>query len=152
MERDSYFKVAPILQCSNAGKQNLGQRIALHLGLNPGPKGRDDGVDGIINNDGAVIHFQSKLRSERLDIEDARSYYSDIIFHKACVSVILSGIGFKDTFKSRLFGHEGIERVRIHLLELSDIFENTETFENACKDLPKLRYLDKELRDRFNLS
>ena len=151
MNRDNYFKVMPILQSSNTGKQILGQRIAAHLGLNPGPRGKDDGIDGIIINNGIVIHFQSKLRSVQLDVDDARNYYSDIIFHKAHISIILSGIGFKDTFRSRLFGHEGIESVKIHLLELKDIFESNENFNRACNDLPSLQYLDEELKNRFNL-
>lgn len=151
MERSKYFKVIPILQSSNAGKQILGQRIAAHLGLTPGPRGKDDGIDGIIVNGDFVMHFQSKLRNVPLDVDEAKNYYSDIIFHRANVSIILSGVGFKDTFRTRLFGHEGIEKVRVHLLELADIFENTVAFLNACKDLPELRYLNQELKGEFGL-
>lgn len=151
MDRSKYFQVTPILQSSNAGKQILGQRIAAHLGLNPGPRGKDDGIDGILVNGDFVIHFQSKLRSAPLDVDDAKNYYSDIIFHKANVSIILSGVGFKETFKTRLFGHQSIENVRIHLLELADIFENTAAFVDACNDLPGLRSLDQELKDKFDL-
>lgn len=152
MQRSNYFQVMPILQSSNAGKQIFGQRIAAHLGLTPGPRGKDDGIDGILVKDNFVTHFQSKLRSVALDVDDAKNYYSDIIFHRANVSVILSGVGFKDTFRLRLFGHEGIENVQIHLLELADIFENTDAFLNACNDLPGLIHLNQELKDKFGLN
>ncbi|MGI2856471.1 hypothetical protein ACRTDR_20175 [Shewanella algae] len=151
MNRNNYFRVMPILQCSNAGKQILGQRFAAYLGLIPGPRGKDDGIDGSLNKNGVVIHFQSKLRSVTLNTDDARNYYSDIVFHKANVSIILSGVGFKDEFRKRLFGHEGIEAVKIHLLELSDVFEKNRVFINACEDLPSLRFLDQSLREQFNL-
>lgn len=149
--RNNYFHVQSILQSSNAGKQILGQRIAAYLGFIPGPRGDDDGIDGFITHDNNRIHFQSKLRSVPLDREDARSYYSDIIYHRANISVIISGVGFKDTFRKRLYGHEGIENVKIHLLEVSDLFEKNNAFNNACLDLPSLRYLDHELKREFNL-
>lgn len=142
MSREINFIVESILQNSNAGKQRLGQRFALHLGLEPGPRGADDGIDGSLLKNGHMIHFQSKLRSVKLDREDARSYFSDISYHKADISIILSGVGFKDTFKERLFGHDGIENIEIHLLELKDIFEKNENFMKACAVLPELIYLD----------
>lgn len=151
MNRNNYFKFMSILQCSNAGKQILGQRFAAHLGLIPGPRGKDDGIDGSLEQNGILIHFQSKLRSVTLNTDDARNYYSDIVFHKANVSIILSGIGFKDEFRTRLFGHGGIENVKIHLLELRDVFENNSVFLRACEDLPSLRFLDQSLREQFNL-
>lgn len=140
-----------MLQSSNAGKQIIGQRIAAHLGFTPGPRGRDDGIDGFVIKDGARIHFQSKLRSVLLDTDDARSYYSDIIFHKANISIILSGVGFKNTFRNRLYGHDHIEQISIHLLELNDILENNGVFRKACEDLPALRHLDQELKNELNL-
>ena len=142
MSREINFIVESILQNSNAGKQRLGQRSALHLGLEPGPRGADDGIDGSLLKNAQMIHFQSKLRSVKLDREDARSYFSDISYHKADISIILSGVGFKDTFKERLFGHDGIENIEIHLLELKDIFEKNENFMKACAVLPELIYLD----------
>jgi len=145
MSREIDFIIESILQNSNASKQCLGQRFALHLGLEPGPRGADDGIDGSLIKDGKMIHFQSKLRSVKLDREDARSYFSDISYHKADISIILSGVGFKNTFKKRLFGHEGIENIDIHLLELKDIFENNEIFIKACSVLPELKYLDNEV-------
>ncbi|KNH12769.1 hypothetical protein [Vibrio cyclitrophicus] len=149
--RNNYFHVQSLLQSSNAGKQILGQRIAAYLGFTPGPRGADDGIDGFIVDGTRRIHFQSKLRSVPLDREDARSYYSDIIYHKANVSVIMSGVGFKENFRTRLFGHQGIEHTKIHLLELSDVLEKNDVFKKACLDLPSLRYLDSELQRELNL-
>lgn len=142
MNREINFIVESILQNTNAGKQRLGQKFALHLGLEPGPRGADDGIDGSLFKNGKLIHFQSKLRSVKLDREDARSYFSDICYHKADISIILSGLGFKETFKERLFGHEGVNNIEIHLLELKDIFEKNENFIKACNVLPELIYLE----------
>lgn len=139
--------ISAILQCSNAGKQVLGQRMALYLGLIPGPRGSDDGIDGELVYQRKKIHFQSKLRSTQLDREDARSYYSDIAFHNANISIILSGIGFKDTFRERLFGHDGIDRISIHLLCLEDVIEQSDNFCAACKQLPALLSLTELVRN-----
>ena len=144
MSREINFIVESILQNSNAGKQLLGQKFASYLGLNAGSGGADDGIDGSIIKDNKLIHFQSKLRSVKLDREDARSYFSDIMYHKADISIILSGIGFKETFRERLLGHDGIDKVDIYLLELKDIFEESEVFIRACTVLPELRYLGGE--------
>ena len=144
--RDLFFIVNAILQSSNANKQKLGQRIAYHLGLEPGPRGSDNGIDGYIEIDDQLIHFQSKLRSIKLDRDDARAYFSDIEYHQANVSIILSGVGFKSTFEERLFGHPSITGVEIHLLELKDIFENNNKFQEACSVLPELRYLDNAIK------
>ncbi|MBQ0693487.1 hypothetical protein [Providencia stuartii] len=147
MMRETYFLVSAILQNSNNSKQKIGQRISYHLGLNPGPRGADDGIDGSFEDEnGRFIHFQSKLRSTQLNRSDAREYYSDIDYHNADVSIMLSGIGFKDTFIDRLNGHKSIEEVEIHLLQLSDIFENSQAYINACNSVPQLRYLNDEIR------
>ncbi|HBH7054407.1 TPA: hypothetical protein KV183_003908 [Morganella morganii] len=147
MTREIYFLVSAILQNSNNNKQKIGQRISYHLGLNPGPRGADDGIDGSFEDEsGRFIHFQSKLRSTQLDRSDAREYYSDIDYHNADVSIMLSGVGFKDTFIERLNGQQSIEGVEVHLLQLSDIFENSEAYINACNSVPELRYLNNEIR------
>lgn len=146
MNRQTHFIIEAILQLSNQKKQIVGQRIAYRLGLNPGPRGSDDGVDGFLLEGGQLIHFQSKLKKDKLDREDARSYASDIIYHRAKISIILSGRGFKSTFIQRLFGHEYLQNVDVHLLELKDIFEENENFIRACSVLPELRRLDNEIK------
>ncbi|NKC11999.1 MAG: restriction endonuclease [Gammaproteobacteria bacterium] len=151
MSRNTYFLVTSILQNSNNSKQKIGQRIAYHLGLNPGPRGADDGIDGFFESeDGTKIHFQSKLRSTKLDRSDAREYFSDIGFHQADISIMLSGVGFKETFEERLFGHKSIKNVEIHLLELRDIFEKTEAYSEACQSVPELRYLEQGIKDEID--
>ncbi|MCW7553851.1 hypothetical protein NX722_14695 [Endozoicomonas gorgoniicola] len=151
MSRNTYFLVSSILQNSNNSKQKIGQRIAYHLGLTPGPRGADDGVDGFFEmEDGSKIHFQSKLRSSRLDRSDAREYFSDIEYHQADISIMLSGVGFKKTFEERLFGHRSIKNVEIHLLELKDIFEKTDAFIEATKVVPQLRYLEEGMKNEID--
>ncbi|HCE1990122.1 TPA: hypothetical protein NGS96_002744 [Vibrio parahaemolyticus] len=148
MNRRTLFTVDALLQNSNANKQNMGRRIAYHFGLEPGPSGPDDGIDGFFNHpERGLIHFQSKLRARPLDREDARSYFSDIDYHRASTSVILSGVGFKDTFVERLFGHRSVNLCRIHLLQLSDIIEQSQHYIDACNDMPQIRYLDRSFID-----
>lgn len=145
-DKEINFIVQGILQNSNAGKQRLGQRIAFHLGLKPGPKGSDDGIDGLIIKGNKIIHFQSKLRSVKLDKDDARACFSDILYHKANVSIILSGVGFKSTFEERLFSRDMLSGVDIYLLELKDLIEQNDKFKQACLVLPELRSLDNEIK------
>lgn len=137
----TYYLIKGILQTENDSKQRLGQRFADCLRLIPGPEGPDDGVDGSTHFAGRKIHFQSKLSRKPLDKDEARKYYSDIKYHRADVSIMLSGVGYKETFIERLYGHPDIESVVIHLLTLQDLFEKTEAFQNALGDLPPLENL-----------
>lgn len=132
-----------IVNCDNATKQEIGRRFAVHLGLEPGPLGSDDGIDGMGYHNERKIHFQCRLRDSLLDKDDARSYYSDIEYHRVDISVMLAGIGYKDTFTARLFGHNHISNYKIHLLTIRDLFEGTEAFQEALQDLPSLRDLSR---------
>lgn len=143
-ESTTYYLIKGILKAENASKQRLGQRFANCLQLTPGPEGPDDGVDGSTYFEGKKIHFQSKLSGKRLDKDEARKYYSDIAYHEANISIMLSGVGYKETFFRRLYGHPDIDLVTIHLLTLQDLFEETEAFQNAVRDIPSLKKL-KEL-------
>jgi len=151
-ESTTYFLVKGILQAENDSKQRLGQRLADCFHLNPGPLGPDDGVDGSTNFEGRIIHFQSKLSQKPLDKDEARKYYSDIKYHGADVSIMLSGVGYKETFKERLYGHPAIDGVVIHLLSLQDVFEETEKFKSALKDLPPLEKLEGILKSQCDQS
>lgn len=146
MSRTISFIVEAILQNSNASKERIGQRLACYFGLDPGPRGGYDGIDGVVVKNDLKIHFQSKLRSVKLDRDDARCYFSDIMYHDVNISIMLSGVGYKDTFIERLFGHKDIKNVDIHLLELKDIFEKNEKFIRTCSVLPELQYLDNEIK------
>lgn len=133
--------VLGIIGADNATKQALGQRFAQHLGLAPGPAGPDDGIDGSGVHEGRTVHFQCKLRSTPLDKDDARLYYSDLKVHGAAVSVMLAGVGYKDTFRERLFAHPDIQAVHIHLLTLQDVFEETPAYRAALQEMPRLQGL-----------
>jgi hypothetical protein len=127
-----------ILSADNATKQLIGQRFAAHLGLTPGKGGPDDGVDGSGMHNGLKIHFQCKLRATPLDRDDARLYYSDLKFHGVQVSVMLAGVDFKDTFRERLLGHPDINTIKIHLLTMHDLFQETAAYQAALQDMPQL--------------
>jgi hypothetical protein len=128
-----------LVQAHTATKKELGQRFARFLGLEPGPPGSDGGVDGKgILPDGRKLHFQCKLESEALDVDEARKYYSDLKFHGFQVSVMLAGVGFKDTFRERLFGHPDVDQIRIHLLTLADLFGESPEYHAALQGLPGL--------------
>ncbi|MGC9526802.1 MAG: restriction endonuclease [Limnospira sp.] len=151
-EPTTYYLVKGILEAENDSKQRLGQRFADCFHLTPGPLGPDDGVDGWTYFEGKKIHFQSKLSRKPLDKDEARKYYSDIKYHRADVSIMLSGMGYKEGFKERLYGHPDIDSVVIHLLSLQDLFEKTEKFKNALKDLPPLEKLEGILKSQFDQS
>ncbi|MCD8488241.1 MAG: restriction endonuclease [Desertifilum sp.] len=138
----TYYLIKGILLAENDSKQRLGQRFADCLRLKPGPEGPDDGIDGSTDFNGKKIHFQCKLSRKPLDKDEARKYYSDVKYHRADVSIMLSGVGYKETFIERLYGHPDIESVVIHLLTLQDVFEKTEAFQNALKDMPPLEKLE----------
>jgi hypothetical protein len=130
-----------IINSDSAVKQILGRRFAFHLGLNPGLAGADGGVDGegIINDH--KIYFQSKLYKERLDASFAADFCGNIGIHQADIGIMLSGIGFTSGFESRLVKFPNVDKLRIHLLTLKDIFAETDTFKKAVVDLPPLRDL-----------
>jgi hypothetical protein len=134
-----YGLIEGILAADNATKQKLGQRFAKHLGLNPGPRGPDDGVDGWLEVDDVKVHFQCKLANKELDKTAAREYWSDVDFHGAQVSIILAGRGFKDTFDERISGQSNYDNLKIHKLTLEDLFLETPAFQAALKDLPLLK-------------
>lgn len=133
--------VSGIVGLDNRTKQELGRRFAFRLGFEPGPRGPDDGVDGRFELDGRIYHFQSKLSASDLDRDEARKYYSDIVYHAADMSVMLAGTGYKETFNERLFGHHGIENVRVFLLTLRDVFAESPAFQAAAAQMPGLRDL-----------
>jgi hypothetical protein len=56
---------------------------------------------------------------------------------------MLSGVGYKPTFRKRLFGHPHLENITIHLLTLFDVLAKTDKYDTAVKDLPQLTESDK---------
>jgi hypothetical protein len=51
---------------------------------------------------------------------------------------MLAGVGYKDTFRERLYGHPYVDTVRIHLLTLEDLFVESPAYQAARQDLPPL--------------
>src|SRR4051794_23901112 len=91
--------VQGILECDNATKQELGQRLARHLGLQEGPRGRDDGIDGIANLGAVRVLFQSKLRKDLLGPDEAKIFWADLIRHGMSAGVYLAGMGYSVEFR-----------------------------------------------------
>jgi len=130
--------VQGLVNASSLAKQELGRRFAYFLSFTPGPRGPDDGVDGLIEQTNLKIHFQSKLSRYELGKDEARKYYSDIKFHGINISIMLAGVGYKSTFRERLLGHNDIAQVKIHLLTLYDLFCETPIYHAAKQDLPHI--------------
>ena len=126
-------------------KGELGRGAAAHLGLQPGPPGKDGGIDGVGYCQGLKIYFQSKLESKPLDADYADNLYAKLVRHRADICLILSGNGYTKGFEPRLKEFESIHTniyhinwFKIHLLNLQDYFEETIAFQKALKDLPPL--------------
>lgn len=128
-----------ILNADNSTKAELGQKCAIHLGLNPGPLGGDGGIDGEGLYNGKRIYFQSKLLKKGINASFADCLYGIITRHQSEIAIILAGIGYSDGFKARLQEFHDIKKFKIHLLTLSDYFNETEEFKAAVKDLPPLQ-------------
>lgn len=139
----AYNLALGIVNTSSKRKQEIGRTFAQVLGFHPGPLGPDGGIDGVLfRKDGCLVHFQSKLSQSELNVDHAKLLYADIMYHRAVISITLAGIGYKETFSKRLFGHPYIEQVSIHLLTLVDVLARTDIYNSAVQDLPKLRLLE----------
>ncbi|MBD2131313.1 hypothetical protein H6F47_02270 [Sphaerospermopsis sp. FACHB-1094] len=55
---------------------------------------------------------------------------------------MLSGVGYKKTFKDRLFGHPYLKPESIHLLSLVDILSKTDSYQLAIQYIPKLKLVE----------
>lgn len=131
--------IAGYIGASNEAKQKLGRCFAKELGLNPGPLGRDDGIDGLgFNEENSKIYFQCKLRAKPLGQSDADDFYQKIRDEKADIGIMLAGVGYKRTFEQRRSEYPEISNVIIYLLTLEDILSTSSKYEEACRVLPKL--------------
>lgn len=127
-----------IIYSDSSVKQDLGRRFAAYLGLNPGA---DGGIDGEGAIDGRKIYFQSKLYREPLDASFVADFWGNIARYKADIGIMLAGAGYTSGFESRLQLFPNIDKLKIHLLTLEDIFGESSNFEAAVIDLPPLRDL-----------
>ncbi|MBC5794169.1 restriction endonuclease [Sphaerospermopsis sp. LEGE 00249] len=138
----AYNLALGIVRTSSKRKQELGRTFARILGFHPGPLGKDGGIDGVIREDGRLFYFQSKLSQSELTVDHAKILYADMMYHRAEISVMLSGVGYKKTFKDRLFGHPYLKPESIHLLSLVDILSKTDSYQLAIQDIPKLKLVE----------
>lgn len=134
-----------VLQLDNDRKQQIGRRLAAHLGLTPGALGPDKGIDGEKIYNGKRIYFQSKLSREPLSPSLAAEFFGYLVGYAYDIGIMLSGTRYTDGFKDRLEYLLSSDRlkgdIKVHLLSLEDIFGETEVFQNAALDLPPLRDL-----------
>ncbi|BBD68215.1 hypothetical protein NIES4072_44730 [Nostoc commune NIES-4072] len=130
---------------SSYAKQELGRCFAVHLGLTPGPRGSDDGIDGVGFIETRKIYFQCKLSKNKLKVEEAERFYANLLFHSIDIAVMLAGVGYTSGFESKLLKFPDIHKFKIHLLTLEDLFEETSSFKEALKDMPLLQDLVGEM-------
>ena len=154
MSRDRTLNalIQGIIAADTVTKQELGRRFAFCLGLTLGSAGADGGIDGYGSINNRKIYFQSKLKGHNVGAEEAGNFYSSLIRYEADIGIMLVGVGYTSPtmshpqagFKNRLLEFPDIDRYRIHLLSLRDIFEETPEFEEAVRDLPPMRELTRE--------
>jgi hypothetical protein len=157
MSRSRVFRalIQGILACDNSQKKELGRRFAYHLGLTP--SNGDGGIDGYGEINGLKIYFQCKLESKNLDSIKADLFYANLKIHRPDIAIMLAGVGYTQPttqkpdggFENRLNKFDDIDHIKIHLLTLRDIFENTPTFQDAIQDLPPLRSINEEALELF---
>jgi Restriction endonuclease len=137
--------IRSILDGPSEFKQQLGRRFAYVLGLKPGPRGTDDGVDGVGYHAGRKVYFQCRLRRTRLGKDDARELFSDMDKHRADLGIVLAGVGYTRWFQEKL--ENQIVKYVVHRLTLRDIFLETPVFQETILNLPPLRRLGNEARN-----
>jgi len=134
-----------VLQLDNDRKQQIGRRLAAHLGLTPGSLGPDQGIDGETIDHGKRIYFQSKLFRDPLSPGLAAEFFGYLVGYDYDIGIMLSGTRYTNGFRERLEQLLNSDRlkgdIKVHLLSLEDIFGETEVFQNAALDLPPLRDL-----------
>ncbi|MEB3829790.1 restriction endonuclease [Phormidium sp. CCY1219] len=153
MSRDRAINalIKGIVAADTATKQELGRRFAFGLGLIPGSPGADGGIDGSGRWNDLNIYFQSKLNSRNLRAEYADSFYAKLVRFKADIGLMLAGVGYTGSnrplagFRNRLLEFPDVDRYKIHLLSLRDIFAENQAFEETVRDLPPLRQLTREV-------
>ncbi len=131
-----------IINSDTAVKQDLGRRFApAYLGLNPSKAGANGRIDGEGAIDGRKIYFQSKLYRKPLDASFVADFWGNIARYRADIGIMLAGVGYTSGFESRLQLLPNIDKLKIHLLTLEDIFGESSNFEAAVIHLPPLRDL-----------
>lgn len=128
-----------LVRLSTARKQEIGGHLAATLGVEAGPPGPDGGVDGALRTvDGRLAHVSVKLTRGPLDVNHAKITYADVLWHRAAVSVMVSGGGYKSTFERWWAKAPHLDSVPVHHLTLFDVLARTAAFEAARAALPLL--------------
>ncbi len=138
-----------IIYSDSSVKQDLGRRFAVYLGLTPGSAGADDGIDGEGEINGEKIYFQSKLSRKSLDASYVADFWGNISIYQASIGVLLAGVGYTPGFMSKLNKCPNIDKLKIHLLTLEDVFTESSIFAQAVLNLPPLRDLSSGEWARF---
>lgn len=127
-----------VVHASSPRKQLIGRSLAEHMSFIPGPGGKDGSVDGAIlsEDDELIGHFQSKLSSKAIPLDEGKILHSDILRLKPQVSIYVSGVGFDASVYRLLDTQITGQDTTIHLLSLKDIFEHSERYLNALRSIP----------------
>ncbi|BCV67494.1 hypothetical protein TUM17387_28530 [Shewanella carassii] len=127
-----------IIHSSSPRKQLIGRSLAKHMSFIPGPGGKDGSVDGAILSEcnNLVGHFQSKLSSRLIPLDEGKILHSDILRLQPQVSIYVSGVGFDESVIRLLENQLSEQRTTIHLLSLRDIFSQSERYMSALRDIP----------------
>ncbi|MGF6180075.1 hypothetical protein ABIB42_001075 [Massilia sp. UYP32] len=138
---DRYYStqfIAGVVFSTTIRKQQIGQRLAEHLSFIPGPAGPDGSVDGAITDiDGVLLgHFQSKLSSTLIDLNEGKNLHSDLVRLQPKVCVYVAGVGYQDSFRRLIIGQKDIAHIDIHLLTLNDVFLATHSYQQALAAIP----------------
>jgi hypothetical protein len=143
--------VTGILECDPVTKQELGQRLARHLGLREGCAGPDGGIDGIAAVGDKRVLFQCKLERKPIGADYAKIFWADLVRHGMTAGIYLAGQGYTEEFRSVIqqlatilqgWGHP----IEYCLLTLEDVFERTPRMLDAVRLLPPLASLDQAMK------
>lgn len=133
---DADQMVYGLVNASTFRKQLIGRALAEHFGYTAGPAGKDGSVDGAIvdENHLLVAHFQSKLSSASLIVDEGKILHSDLLRLKPEVCIYIAGVGYDSSFR-RLIDASAMT-TSVHLLVLKDVVMRTPLFQRAVQALP----------------
>lgn len=128
-----------VIHASSARKQDIGRALAAHLSFIPGPGGKDGAVDGAIVGveQNLLAHFQSKLSSKPIRLDQGKILHSDLTRLKPRVCIYIAGVGYDDSV-IRLLNEQNVSQLtQLHLLTLKDVFQQSNAYMDALKALPQ---------------
>ncbi len=136
-----------ILKTSNLTRQKLGMIFAKFFHLEPGPPGKDGGVDGKGEYEGKKIYFQSKLSKKKIGVGFARDFESVFRNNNFDIGLYIAGDGytkpFIDYIEEYIIKKHGKEVI---LLTIYDIYTNSEKLKEAFTVLPQLEHITDDIK------